>query len=333
MSARGGKKKGSKKTPAWHCNWCHTSKASWQAPGPDGPKTLCGKCNYRWGQGETGPRSADWKCGWCSADDSETRKRYPGPKGPATICETCHGRHIMGATGPPAKNWRCDWCGTKEPGRARHKGPKGPGTLCDLCGGRFSNGATGPLSATFECRWCNATSTHRRCPGPTGKEEELCNSCGIAYAKASDKIKARLVHVEKELVRLTSVPVFDVDAGTETRAPPPKRARDDIDAAPGGGLKALKAATDVTAGALVEIKREKEELEDRLLCTICMEADAPRTWSSGRATTSSPAPRAPTRSRSARIAARRSRRASLSRTRARRGCVRITAGRITTRRP
>ena len=84
MSARGGKKKGSKKTPAWHCNWCHTSKASWQAPGPDGPKTL--------------------------------------------------------------------------------------------------------------------------------------------YAKASDKIKARLVHVEKELVRLTSVPVFDVDAGTETRAPPPKRA-------------------------------------------------------------------------------------------------------------
>ena len=137
MSARGGKKKGSKKTPAWHCNWCHTSKASWQAPGPDGPKTL--------------------------------------------------------------------------------------------------------------------------------------------YAKASDKIKARLVHVEKELVRLTSVPVFDVDAGTETRAPPPKRARGDGDAAPAsGGLKALKAATDATAGALVQVKREKEALEDRLLCTICMEADAPR---------------------------------------------------------
>ena len=39
----------------------------------------------------------------------------------------------------------------------------------------------------------------------------------------------------------------------------------------------VKAATDATAGALVEIKREKEALEDRLLCTICMEADAPRT--------------------------------------------------------
>ena len=70
--------------------------------------------------------------------------------------------------------------------------------------------------------------------------------------------------------------MFDVDAGTETRAPPPKRARDD--AAPAsGGLKALKAATDATAGALAEVKREKEALEDRLLCTICMEADAPRT--------------------------------------------------------
>ena len=45
----------------------------------------------------------------------------------------------------------------------------------------------------------------------------------------------------------------------------------------GGGLKALKAATDATAGALVQVKREKEALEDRLLCTICMEADAPRT--------------------------------------------------------
>ena len=95
--------------------------------------------------------------------------------------------------------------------------------------------------------------------------------------------------VEKELVRLTSeverltsenerlktVPVFDVDAGTETRAPPPKRARDD--AAPAsGGLKALKAATDATAVDLGRVKREKEALEDRLLCIVCQEADAPR---------------------------------------------------------
>ena len=46
--------------------------------------------------------------------------------------------------------------------------------------------------------------------------------------------------------------------------------------APTSGLKTLKAATDATADALVEVKREKEALEDRLLCTICMEADAPR---------------------------------------------------------
>ena len=65
-----------------------------------------------------------------------------------------------------------------------------------------------------------------------------------------------------------------MDAGTETHGPAPKRARDD--AAPASGLKALKAATDATGGALVQVKREKEALEDRILCAICMEADAPR---------------------------------------------------------
>ena len=154
-------------------------------------------------------------------------------------------------------------------------GPKGRETLCDECGKRFSNGKTGPRSATFKCRWCKATSTSARRTGPTG-EDELCNPCGVSYAIASDKIKARLGHVEKELDRLTSVPVFDVDAGTETRAPPPKRARDDDAAPASGGLKALKAATDATAVDLGRVKRENEALEDRLLCTICMEADAPR---------------------------------------------------------
>ena len=71
--------------------------------------------------------------------------------------------------------------------------------------------------------------------------------------------------------------MIDAETGAETREPPPKRSRDDDDAARGGGLKALKAATDATAGAYVQVKREKEALEDRLLCTICMEADAPRT--------------------------------------------------------
>ena len=99
-------------------------------------------------------------------------------------------------------------------------------------------------------------------------------ACGSSYAKASAKIKARLVRVESELDRLTSVPVIDAETGAETRERPPKRARDDDDAAlPPSGLKREKVQQD----AFVEIKREKEALEDRVLCTICMEADAPRT--------------------------------------------------------
>ena len=239
----------------WRCNWCQILKTSWKAQGPEGPKTLCGKCNRRWRNGETGPRSDDWECDWCGADDSETPRRCKGPKGPATLCETCHGRHSKGATGPPAKDWRCDWCSETTGWRLR--GPKGPGTLCDPCGARFRDGKTGPLSATFECRWCDATSTRQRHDGPTG-EEELCHSCGTSYAMASAKIKARLVRVEKELVRLTSVLAIDVDAGKETRIPRPKRSSE----APGGGaLKALKTVTDATAGKFAEIKSENAALE------------------------------------------------------------------------
>ena len=75
---------------------------------------------------------------------------------------------------------------------------------------------------------------------------------------ASAKIKARLVRVEKELVRLTSVLAIDVDAGKETRIPRPKRSSE----APGGGaLKALKTVTDATAGKFAEIKSENAALE------------------------------------------------------------------------
>ena len=63
--------------------------------------------------------------------------------------------------------------------------------------------------------------------------------------------------VESELVRLTSVPVYDVDAGTETRGPAPKRACE----APASGLKALKAATDATAVDLGRVKTENAALE------------------------------------------------------------------------
>ena len=48
----------------WRCHWCKTSKSRRQNRGPDGPKTLCGTCNGRWRNGETGPRSDDWSCDW-----------------------------------------------------------------------------------------------------------------------------------------------------------------------------------------------------------------------------------------------------------------------------
>ena len=48
----------------------------------------------------------------------------------------------------------------------------------------------------------------------------------------------------------------------------------DTDTAPSpSSLQREKAQQDV----LARVKQEKEALEDRLLCTICMEADAPRT--------------------------------------------------------
>ena len=123
--------------------------------------------------------------------------------------------------------------------------------------------------------------------GPTG-EEELCDSCGNSYRQASAKIKARLDHVEKELVShaseverltselegLTTVPVINAETGAETRERPPKRAREDADAAPPpSSLQREEAQRD----AFRQVKLEKEALEDRVLCTICMEADAPRT--------------------------------------------------------
>ena len=77
-----------------------------------------------------------------------------------------------------------------------------------------------------------------------------------------------------ELEGLTTVPVINAETGAETRERPPKRAREDADAAPPpSSLQREKAQQDV----LVQVKREKEVLEDRVLCTICMEADAPRT--------------------------------------------------------
>ena len=68
--------------------------------------------------------------------------------------------------------------------------------------------------------------------------------------------------------------MIDAETGAETRERPPKRARDDADAAPPpSSLQREKAQRD----AFRQVKLEKVALEDRVLCTICMEADAPRT--------------------------------------------------------
>ena len=67
--------------------------------------------------------------------------------------------------------------------------------------------------------------------------------------------------------------MINAETGAETRERPPKRAREDADAAPPpSSLQREQAKQDV----LAQVKQEKEALEDRLLCTICMEADAPR---------------------------------------------------------
>ena len=130
----------------WQCAWCPQTQGN-KRRGPCGPKTLCGTCNWRWRNGETGPRSYDWSCGSCGVQ--ETTLRMIGPKGAGTLCGSCGSRYAKGATGPPAKNWRCDWCDTSS--QHRRTGPKGPGTLCSPCGLRFHHGKTGPRSATFEC--------------------------------------------------------------------------------------------------------------------------------------------------------------------------------------
>ena len=173
--------------------------------------------------------------------------------------------------------WRCNWCKISK-SRNKCRGPDGPKTLCDKCYKRSRKGETGPRRR-FECRWCNATSTGAQWAGPTG-EGGLCKSCGQTYARASPGVKMLLYRLDTELERLksendrlTSVPVIDAETGAETRERPPKRAHDDDDAAPASGLKREKVQQD----ALVHVKLEKEALEDRVLCTICMEADAPRT--------------------------------------------------------
>ena len=191
---------------------------------------------------------------------------------------------------------------------------------------RFKPGSV-PKEVQATAKKWRASMSRRLENNEDDDEPEEAEKAALKSEVAS--LRRKVESLEADLAHATSVPVIDAETGAVTREP--KRQRDD-DVPPASGLKSLKAATDATAGAFVEIKREKEALEDRLLCTICMEADAPRTSSSGRATTTSPAPRAPPRSPSAPTVARQSRRARRSRIRAKRLLTsRILAGRA--RRP
>ena len=74
-----------------------------------------------------------------------------------------------------------------------------------------------------------------------------------------------------ELEGLTTVPVINAETGAETRERPPKRAREDADAAPPpSGLQREKAQQDV----LAQVKHERDEAQTRNECIVCM--DNPR---------------------------------------------------------
>ena len=107
--------------------------------------------------------------------------------------------------------------------------------------------------------------------------QALSLSGSLSNASDARGWAARLTHLEGteprhwkaylNIARATSVPVINAETGAETREPAPKRARD----APGGGLKALKDASDATAGKLLKVKREGADALSRVECVVCME--------------------------------------------------------------
>ena len=62
------------------------------------------------------------------------------------------------------------------------------------------------------------------------------------------------------------------ETAKRTRSRGPRNGQTTASAPPPSSLQREQAQQD----ALVKVKRENEALEDRILCTICMEADAPR---------------------------------------------------------
>ena len=111
--------------------------------------------------------------------------------------------------------------------------------------------------------------------------------------KGSSTAQAEVERLTSENKRLASVPVIDAETGAETRERPPKRAREDADAAPPpSSLQREKAQRDAFPPGQA---REGGGM-GIILCTVRMEAGAPRTVLFGPCSRASPAPRAPKRS-------------------------------------
>jgi KRAB domain-containing zinc finger protein len=191
----------------WACGWCKVtqSEARGKRRGPDGPGTLCVKCNYRFQTGYTGPapqlttnadgkhecdlcdqtfnnanavrthrRSCagrDWACGWCKVTQSETTAKMAGPDGPATLCTKCSCRFQKGHTGPA-------------PQLSRNADGK---YECDRCDRTFAN--TGAVQThrrscagrDWACGWCKATSEATgKGAGPDGPAT-LCGKCTTRF--------------------------------------------------------------------------------------------------------------------------------------------------------
>ena len=74
-----------------------------------------------------------------------------------------------------------------------------------------------------------------------------------------------------ELEGLTTVPVINAETGAETRERPPKRAREDADAAPPPSSLQREQAQQKL---LAKVKHERDEAQIRNECVVCM--DRPR---------------------------------------------------------
>jgi len=198
----------------WACGWCKVpqSDATGKGPGPDGPATLCKKCNSRFRTEQTGPalqlpanadgkyecdrcdrtfasagavqthrRSCagrDWACGWCKATQSDATGKGRGPDGPATLCLKCSSRFGKGHTGPAPQ------LPTNADGKYE----------CDRCDRTFANASAvqthcrSCAGRDWACGWCKATQseTTGKRRGPDGPAT-LCCKCSYRFRSAPSK--------------------------------------------------------------------------------------------------------------------------------------------------